>query len=1067
MPTQEQLYRQLAVSNPLIQEDIDSQVIERDHIIDTDEESGKEIDTVLKTIERDPVRSFKEGIGSQATGTITKEQLKNIGKFGSQFGLDVLTGSAIAEALGFRPDIIQGEGYTPSYPELVEETAQLAKEGKRTEALGKGIETGLVGVGAVGEGMMLGGALTGPLAPAIIGAGLTLKGISKAGKLILQSKTGQKILANFTGSKDTGYNVTDIEIPKNITEDKEIQTLEEIKDIPTIKTDDTDTEVTIPDVAKDLNNTEAITGYIIDPSKLDRNQLVAKIENDPEVKIKTDKYLKDKGFTGDTIPIYRIISVKDKTKGFGLDQKLIQKAEIGEEGIISGSLTPEANIKTIKYFENKGTTEQEIVRYDVPRDRIILAMGGFKNDIKQNINKNLKSRGFGQRKISGYETITNPSESAKKLIDMQDEVIVDVSGLKKNVLGSPSVLVDFNMDKVLSGEYKNYKELKKDLTLPNFLRDDFRNLANKKISEDEFRKIEDVKTRDAYNKVMQFYQLQGPPVFSRVEEAVKNLKQEKGKGKDIFNEIQGKFRREEGEWIGLEKFLKDKESVTKEEILEYIRENDIPIKTKVREGKETIHKKYTIGGGKNYREITFYPELPMDGRRDYKPSHNYPEDLNLISRVRVVERIDADGNPTMHIEEAQSEHRNDILENKKQTYEQTGEIGLIDDKETTEKLNNLLKERVPLRSTLGAKIKKLRHEHNLDDITEKGKLALQQELDLLIIRRENSQNIISEEGFNPGTYSKTILAGARKKYVDHTKRIKELKYKRNVMIARETDFHDNVITMDKDIPSLQNKISKLNEEIKAIERTRKVPSLPYSTDRDWYKYPIRYVMYDAAEKGLPSITLTHGRVQYNRYTGKDDFLSYNREIDKIKASEKISKNFDEFVKDAHKLINLNEEIRLKKKLLEKQILEPSPNTDHHEIYRDITQLNAKTEEEYTKIFHKYGLNMLEPEVKRNILNDLLKVANITGDKKFKKQHMLKLFNINSSARVGYNYDTKMKSYLEDLAKQYNTTVDRTIVDSDMNSGDSHRLHLTPEVRAKILKEGIAKFKTGGYIKERI
>ena len=804
MPTQEQLYRQLAVSNPLIQEDIDSQVIKRNHIIDTDEEEGKEIDTVLKTIERDPVRSLREGIGSQATGTITKDQLKNIGKFGSQLGLDVLTGSAIAEALGLRPDIIQGEGYTPSYPELVEETAQLAKEGKRTEALGKGIETGLVGVGAVGEGMMLGGALTGPLAPAIIGAGLTLKGISKAGKLILQSKTGQKVLANFTGSKDTGYNVTDIEIPKNITEDKEIQTLEEIKDIPTIKTDDTDTEVVI-----------------------------------------------------------------------------------------------------------------------------------------------------------------------------------------------------------------------------------------------------------------------GPPVFSRLEEAVKNLKQEKGKGKDIFNEIRGKFRREEGEWIGLEKFLKDKESVTKEEILEYIRENDIPIKTKVREGKETIHKKWSLKGGKNYREITFYPELPMDGRRDYKPSHHYPQDLNLISRVRVAERIDADGNPTMHIEETQSEHRNDILENKKQTYEQTGEIGLIDDKETTEKLNNLLRERVPLRSTLGAKIKKLRHEHNLDDITEKGKLALQQELDLLIIRRKNFQKIISEEGFNPGTYSKTELKVARNRYVDHTKKIKELENKRKVMIAREKDFHDNVITMDKDIPSLQNKLSKLDKEIKAIERTRKVPSLPYSTDKDWYKYPIRHVMYDAAEKGLDSITLTHGRVQYNRYEGrKDDFLSYTREIDKIKASEKISKNFDEFVKDAHKLINLNEEIRLKKKLLGKQILEPSPNTDHHEIYRDITQLNAKTEEEYTKIFHKYGLNMLEPEIRKNILNDLLKVANITGDKKFKKQHMLKLFNINSSARVGYNYDTKMKSYLEDLAKQYNTTVDKTIVDSNIE-GDSYRLHLTPEVRAKILKEGIAKFKTGGYIKERI
>ena len=164
MPTQEQLYRQLAVKNT-------------------------------------PMRSLKEGIGSQDVEPLTREQLSNILKFGSQLGTDVVTGSAIAEAVGLRPDIIQGEGYTPSYPELMKETAQLTEEGKTTEAVGKGIETGLVGVGAVGEGMMLGGALTGPLAPAIIGAGLVLKGISKAGKLILQSRSGQKILANFTGSK--------------------------------------------------------------------------------------------------------------------------------------------------------------------------------------------------------------------------------------------------------------------------------------------------------------------------------------------------------------------------------------------------------------------------------------------------------------------------------------------------------------------------------------------------------------------------------------------------------------------------------------------------------------------------------------------------------------------------------------------------------------------------------------------------------------------------------------------------------------------------------------------------
>ena len=135
--------------------------------------------------------------------SLTKEQAQKILRYGKQLGLDLLTGSSLAEAFGFRPDIIWGKGYTPSYPELFTQTEQLAKEGKKAEALGKGIETGLGGIGAVGEGMMLAGAVTGPLAPLIIGSGLALKGISKAGKLILESKTGIKVLANFTGNKNS------------------------------------------------------------------------------------------------------------------------------------------------------------------------------------------------------------------------------------------------------------------------------------------------------------------------------------------------------------------------------------------------------------------------------------------------------------------------------------------------------------------------------------------------------------------------------------------------------------------------------------------------------------------------------------------------------------------------------------------------------------------------------------------------------------------------------------------------------------------------------------------------
>ena len=216
MPTEEELYRQLATSNP-------------------------------------PLRSIKEGIGSQDVKPLTREDISNVLKFGSQLGSDLLLGSSLAEVAGLRPDIIKGEGFTPSYPKLVEETTRLAEEGKKSEALGKGIETGLVGVGAVGEGMMLGGALVGPLAPVLVGAGLALKGISKAGKLILQSKTGRRLLANYDGDDTIGYSVSSIEIPITDTStflDTGVQKIFQDVKIPTTITDDIDTEVAIPENIK-------------------------------------------------------------------------------------------------------------------------------------------------------------------------------------------------------------------------------------------------------------------------------------------------------------------------------------------------------------------------------------------------------------------------------------------------------------------------------------------------------------------------------------------------------------------------------------------------------------------------------------------------------------------------------------------------------------------------------------------------------------------------------------------------------------------------------------------------
>ena len=53
----------------------------------------------------------------------------------------------------------------------------------------------------------------------------------------------------------------------------------------------------IDDKLKDLNTEEAITSYVIAPDKIDRTQLVNKINKDKNIQKKTDEFLNKKGFS--------------------------------------------------------------------------------------------------------------------------------------------------------------------------------------------------------------------------------------------------------------------------------------------------------------------------------------------------------------------------------------------------------------------------------------------------------------------------------------------------------------------------------------------------------------------------------------------------------------------------------------------------------------------------------------------------------------------------------------------------------------------------------------------------
>ena len=1087
---------------------------------------------------------------------LTKEQAQKILRYGKQLGLDLLTGSSLAEAFGFRPDIVGGKGYTPSYPELFTQTEQLAKEGKKAEALGKGIETGLVGVGAVGEGMMLAGALTGPLAPLVIGSGLALKGISKAGKLILESKTGIKVLANFTGTKNSP-NIQNIEIPKDVSPDTDLSKIINNPKIPTTLTDDVDTVDYIPDNLKNLNAEEAITTYITMPEKITRNQLIThpsisgRDNVNPNIVLdfdtapeKTNKYLKEKGFDeGSIVPVYRLIKYKVKRdpKGNIIGRENYQDTET----LISGSLTPEANLKTLDFFTQSDIAGSkmgmddmyEIVKYNVPQNKIKLAMGAYKNNITSSINKQLKNKNIIAEPEKGFKKV-NPAEDAKKLIDMQDEIIADVSGLEKIKLGNFKDYQDLknqHVDKIIFNKIKNiddYKnQMKKDLDdgrILNLTRDEiFR--SGKSIN--ELLEMQTEKAMPFLDKVTRFYnkayvtnqpaetlQISQNPTFSRLEDAVNNLKQKKGSGEAFLNRLKGQAKQEELDWTGLTKFLKGKKEVTKEQIQSYMKQHSIPVEERVysynprdpgwknnpRYGRWTIDEDDRTNS-KRYREFVFtipqkwrernleYPltnkeevrlaelvkignkytydtpeglTIEWQGLKDklenydrknkplpFIPSHNYGDE-NLISRVRVKDRIDGDGNPTVHMEEIQSEHAADVIRAKRQAEKDADSfydtpLGFPLPGITEQDIKLLRKGYAPK----GIKFRKQKTMEELK-VTEEAIYKRSKELqkkhnvdvdaldDKMVALRDTERNIEGEiqdyqRGASPANVDrinpilKEDLINIRKE-IDNVKKILD-------------DFNE-IYQNDKILNRLSNKSKRLSNRNRLNTLLRELPpEFPVIKD-DWYKLPIDRAIRDAAERDIPSVTLTHGRVQYDRYSQTKG--QYNLQRDKLEVQDTLFKNLDSFLKDI-------EDIEFPTIAKGERGLAFDPNY--------LPMLSLANKEKLDKILSKYKLYKL-PEA---TLQRLLKSVSITKNKKDLKKLISGSLVIHKSAKVGRNYDTKYVGYLNDIAKKYNAKRDTTFVDNNFKDGISYRLEITPQMKKDYLKKGAARFKTGGYIKERL
>ena len=482
----------------------------------------------------------------------------------------------------------------------------------------------------------------------------------------------------------------------------------------------------------------------------------------------------------------------------------------------------------------------------------------------------------------------------------------------------------------------------------------------------------------------------------------------------------------------------------------------------------TLYKRYTIGPGKNYKDISYNVPLKFkptglklidDANKlspgkipytDYDNTVNvlldegyylqeHTPDINSIGRVRVADRVDAEGKATKHLDEVQSEFARDSLRYKV----------------TKEKLN------------------KKEIKQNIEDIEDYIKIndeKIQSQINFLnrkyggrpliidIYGRKNSKGVLVEKG-------KERVRGLGEKDL-------------NVGEAEIKKVNDpKLIELDNERIRLVNKLEEENDLLNSI------PDLPYTSKGNTYKYPIREQLLEAIKEGKDSLTITTGEIQFNRYTPRG--ADYKTSLNTIKAKEALQKNFTKIDKAFDEFLLSKENLEYKKLLKKRKGYGPNATVPGLSSFQQ-KLFNIKLDKARKKYNDKvYSLGksffgeMPRNEINMNLMsaqdaiNSIKNIDNFLFGKGYEKdlsRAKQKIFNkhfkVPQVTYVAKKYDNEYKDYLNKLAKKYNSKVDITDVDADVVGEDkakAYRLLITPEMKEEFLNKGIEKLKEGGRV----
>ena len=386
-----------------------------------------------------------------------------------------------------------------------------------------------------------------------------------------------------------------------------------------------------------------------------------------------------------------------------------------------------------------------------------------------------------------------------------------------------------------------------------------------------------------------------PDFYSRAVEAITNAKQDKstkGKWKSI---VQSNSTKEEIKYLGLDKYLQGNESITKQELLDFVDQKNIADKLNVIEiplEDQFDFSQYSIGGagGKRARASESTREVLGAGNVELPTMEGYKSTVEQY--VFQVGGVDIGMADTAHFPE---KYAKDTIAHARA---QTGYFNA-----------DAVEKRLDLKEADGEKLT------NNDKVLKNASRQLENTFIIDEIQSDMIQKIQKKGIFEDHTVvnNKNIIEYLDKNNIEYTIYNQDLPIERefksedsplllkgsNVIELKNTTGYSDSRKMPINVDNrfeIFTKDGRHGESVLNMNNledaknyfkesgTYGAPNLPITESKKYVELVLNAMIKKAVEKNLDSIGITNGQIQYDRYTGQP-----------IKDKEGLKKFYDEIV----------------------------------------------------------------------------------------------------------------------------------------------------------------------------